>query len=117
MKESRHGKAACATPSAASSSAAGGAAKRAKARARDLGIPLPGAPGPLNAITDVAGVEVGHVTLIEGEGPLVIGKGPCGLGSPPSSRAGRGRRMPSWLAAPCSTAMASPTRTLDCEFA
>jgi len=30
-------------------------------RARDLGIPFEGTPGPLNAITDVAGVEVGHV--------------------------------------------------------
>lgn len=50
-------------------------------RARDLGIPfeeLP--PGPLNAITDVPGVEVGHVTLIEGDGPLVKGKGPVRTG-------------------------------------
>lgn len=38
-----------------------------KPRARDLGIPFEGAPGPLNAITDVAGIEVGHTTLIEGE--------------------------------------------------
>jgi D-aminopeptidase len=38
-------------------------------RARDLGIPFDfGAPGPLNAITDVKGIEVGHVTLVEGEG-------------------------------------------------
>ena len=37
-------------------------------RARDLGIPFEGQTGPLNAITDVAGVEVGHVTLIEGNG-------------------------------------------------
>lgn len=36
-------------------------------RARDLGLPFPGLTGPLNAITDVPGVEVGHVTLIEGE--------------------------------------------------
>ncbi|HEU4455333.1 MAG TPA: hypothetical protein VFR81_19870, partial [Longimicrobium sp.] len=34
----------------------------AQERARDLGIQLPGTPGPLNAITDVAGVEVGHAT-------------------------------------------------------
>ncbi len=47
-------------------------------RARDLGIPFDGRPGPLNAITDVTGVEVGHVTLIEGEGPLVVGRGPSG---------------------------------------
>ena len=52
----------------------------AKRRARDLGIPLPGTPGPLNAITDVAGVEVGHATLIEGEGRLVVGKGPVRTG-------------------------------------
>ncbi|MBI2505966.1 MAG: P1 family peptidase [Candidatus Latescibacteria bacterium] len=37
-------------------------------------------PGPLNAITDVAGVRVGQVTLIAGEGPLVIGKGPVRTG-------------------------------------
>lgn len=36
-------------------------------RARDLGIPFEGTPGSLNAITDVAGVEVGHTTLIEGD--------------------------------------------------
>jgi hypothetical protein len=45
-------------------------------RARDLGVPLDGTPGPLNAITDVGGVEVGYKTLISGEGRLVIGKGP-----------------------------------------
>jgi D-aminopeptidase len=37
-----------------------------KPRARDLGVPLEGTPGTLNAITDVTGVEVGHKTLIEG---------------------------------------------------
>ena len=36
-------------------------------RARDLGIPFEGQPGPLNAITDVAGVKVGHMTFVEGE--------------------------------------------------
>jgi D-aminopeptidase len=40
-----------------------------KPRARDLGVPFDGTPGPLNAITDVKGVEVGHTTLISGEGP------------------------------------------------
>ncbi|MDH3789974.1 MAG: hypothetical protein OES53_15540, partial [Xanthomonadales bacterium] len=45
-------------------------------RARDLGIPFVGEPGPLNAITDVAGVEVGQVTLISGNGTLEVGKGP-----------------------------------------
>jgi D-aminopeptidase len=48
--------------------------------ARDLGIPFDGETGPHNAITDVAGVEVGHTTLIEGDGPLVIGKGPIRTG-------------------------------------
>ena len=49
-------------------------------RARDLGIPFEGLPGPLNAITDVPGIEVGHVTLISGEGPLVQGIGPVRTG-------------------------------------
>ena len=49
-------------------------------RARDLGIPFEGQPGKLNAITDIPGVEVGHKTLIEGEGALVIGKGPIRTG-------------------------------------
>ncbi len=50
-------------------------------RARDLGIvigDLP--PGPLNAITDVAGVRVGHTTLVVGDGPLVVGEGPIRTG-------------------------------------
>ena len=38
-----------------------------KPRARDLGVPFDGAPGPNNAITDVRGVEVGHTTLISGD--------------------------------------------------
>ncbi|MGI9288394.1 MAG: P1 family peptidase [Pseudomonadales bacterium] len=49
-------------------------------RARDLGIPFEGQPGPWNAITDVAGVEVGHVTLIKGEGLLEVGSGPVRTG-------------------------------------
>jgi D-aminopeptidase len=49
-------------------------------RARGLGIPLPGTPGPANAVTDVAGVTVGYVTLISGEGPLVVGAGPVRTG-------------------------------------
>jgi L-aminopeptidase/D-esterase-like protein len=49
-------------------------------RARDWGLPLPGEPGPFNAITDVAGVEVGYRTLIEGEGALATGKGPVRTG-------------------------------------
>jgi D-aminopeptidase len=49
-------------------------------RGRDLGIPFTGRTGPLNAITDVAGVAVGHVTLIEGDGKLIPGKGPIRTG-------------------------------------
>jgi len=49
-------------------------------RARDLGVPFEGSPGRLNAITDVAGVEVGHVTLIRGSGPKVVGTGPVRTG-------------------------------------
>jgi D-aminopeptidase len=52
----------------------------AKARARDLGVPFDGTPGPLNAITDVSGVTVGHTTLISGEGKLKVGKGPVRTG-------------------------------------
>jgi D-aminopeptidase len=53
---------------------------KSKPRARDLGIPFDGTPGPLNAITDVAGVTVGHTTLISGEGKLQVGKGPIRTG-------------------------------------
>jgi D-aminopeptidase len=50
-------------------------------RARDLGIVIgDGTPGPFNAITDVAGVRVGHTTLISGRGPLVVGQGPIRTG-------------------------------------
>lgn len=52
----------------------------AKPRARELGIPFEGTPGPLNAITDVAGVEVGHVTLVSGSGKLEVGRGPVRTG-------------------------------------
>ena len=49
-------------------------------RGRELGLPFPGTCGRDNAITDVPGVEVGMVTLIEGEGPLIVGKGPVRTG-------------------------------------
>jgi L-aminopeptidase/D-esterase-like protein/predicted double-glycine peptidase len=49
-------------------------------RARELGVPFDGVPGKFNAITDVAGVEVGHATIISGEGTLVRGKGPVRTG-------------------------------------
>jgi D-aminopeptidase len=51
-----------------------------KPRARDLGVPFDGTPGPLNAITDVKGVEVGHTTLISGDGALKVGVGPVRTG-------------------------------------
>lgn len=51
-----------------------------KPRARDLGIPFEGTPAPLNDITDVKGVEVGHTTLISGSGPLKVGAGPVRTG-------------------------------------
>jgi D-aminopeptidase len=49
-------------------------------RARDIGIPFEGMPGKFNAITDVAGVEVGYTTLISGDGKLEVGKGPVRTG-------------------------------------
>ena len=56
------------------------AAAQTRPRGRELGIPFPGQTGPANAITDVAGIAVGHVTLIEGEGKVVPGKGPIRTG-------------------------------------
>jgi L-aminopeptidase/D-esterase-like protein len=55
-------------------------AAQTRTRGRELGIPFPGQAGPTNSIADVAGVAVGHVTLIEGEGKLVPGKGPIRTG-------------------------------------
>jgi len=53
----------------------------ARPRARDLGIVIGRrAPGPANAITDVPGVRVGHVTIVRGEGTLVVGRGPVRTG-------------------------------------
>ena len=69
-------------------------------RARDLGVPFEGAPGPLNAITDVAGIEVGHHTIIRGEGELVVGEGPVRTGVTavlPRGRASRGRVFAAWF--------------------
>ncbi|MBI4220695.1 MAG: P1 family peptidase [Chloroflexi bacterium] len=51
-----------------------------KKRARALGIPFDGTPGPANSITDVAGVAVGYSTLIRGDGKLVVGHGPVRTG-------------------------------------
>jgi L-aminopeptidase/D-esterase-like protein len=72
---------------------------QSKPRARDLGVPFDGTPGPLNAITDVAGVEVGHTTLVSGDGPLVRGKGPVRTGVTavlPKGRAFRDRVFAGW---------------------
>ena len=69
-------------------------------RARDLGVPFEGTPGPLNAITDVAGIEVGHHTIIRGEGELVVGDGPVRTGVTavlPRGRASRGRVFAAWF--------------------
>ena len=51
-------------------------------RARELGIAacIGGTPGPLDAMTDVAGLEVGHTTLISGSGKLIVGRGPVRTG-------------------------------------
>jgi L-aminopeptidase/D-esterase-like protein len=59
---------------------AAAAAGEKKPRARDLGVPLEGIPGPLNTITDVKGVTVGHTTLIAGAGKLRVGTGPVRTG-------------------------------------
>jgi D-aminopeptidase len=56
------------------------AAAQSKPRARDLGVPFDGTPGPYNAITDVGGVAVGHTTLISGAGKLNVGVGPIRTG-------------------------------------
>jgi len=60
--------------------AATAATAQTKPRARDLGVPFDGMPGPFNAITDVKGVEVGHTTLISGSGKLKVGEGPVRTG-------------------------------------
>ncbi|MEU4482832.1 P1 family peptidase [Micromonospora sp. NPDC023966] len=65
----------------------------AKAAAREVGVPLLGEPGPHNAITDVPGVEVGMLTLVEGSGALTVGTGPVRTGATvilPRGRAGVG---------------------------
>ncbi len=69
---------------------------QAKPRARDLGVPFDGAPGRYNAITDVAGVEVGHTTLIQGTGRLVEGKGPVRTGVTAILPRGRTARQPAF---------------------
>lgn len=63
-------------------------------RSRDLGVPFDGTPGRYNAITDVAGVEVGHTTLVRGEGTLVEGRGPVRTGVTAVLPRGRGSSLP-----------------------
>ena len=54
--------------------------KNKKIRARDIGIPLDGITGKYNSITDIDGIEVGHVTIIKGKGNLKVGDGPIRTG-------------------------------------
>jgi L-aminopeptidase/D-esterase-like protein len=62
------------------SATTGSLGAQGRPRARDLGVPFDGTPGPLNAITDVTGVTVGHSTIIRGQGKLVVGQGPVRTG-------------------------------------
>jgi L-aminopeptidase/D-esterase-like protein len=73
---------------------------QAKPRARELGVPQAGTPGPLNAITDVPGVEVGVTTIIRGAGKLVTGQGPVRTGVTailPCGRADDGSVFAAWF--------------------
>lgn len=73
------------------------AAPTPRRRARDFGLPLLGATGTLNAITDVPGVEVGYTTIVSGDGPLATGRGPVRTGVTvvlPLGRGGVGRSCP-----------------------
>lgn len=68
-----------------------------KPRAREVGLALPGVPGPHNAITDVSGVLVGVTTLIEGDGLLQVGQGPVRTGVTAILPRGRSAEMiPAW---------------------
>ncbi len=69
-----------AAPAQSISAAASSPGANAGPRARDLGVPFEGTPGPLDSITDVKGVEVGFRTIISGEGKLEVGKGPVRTG-------------------------------------
>jgi D-aminopeptidase len=72
---------------------AGSLCSQTRPRARDLGVPFDGTPGPFNAITDVKGVEVGHTTLISGEaGPVKVGVGPVRTGVTAVLPRGRGSK-------------------------
>ena len=84
-------------------------------RARDIGIPLQGKPGTLNAITDVQGVEVGQVTLISGEGKLVRGKGPVRTGVTAIIPRGKDSTTPVYAAWNTSNAAGEMTGTVWLE--
>lgn len=84
-------------------------------RARDIGIPLQGKPGALNAITDVQGVEVGHVTLIKGEGALQRGKGPVRTGVTAIIPRGKNSTAPVYAAWNTSNAAGEMTGTVWLE--
>jgi D-aminopeptidase len=74
------------------------AADAKKPRGRDLGVPFEGSPGSFNGITDVAGVEVGHSTLISGEGKLEVGNGPVRTGVTAILPRGKGSAAPVFAA-------------------
>ncbi|MCC6316422.1 MAG: P1 family peptidase [Gemmatimonadaceae bacterium] len=65
-----------------------------KSRENDLKLPIGGTPGPLDAITDIAGIEVGHTTIIRGSGKLVVGQGPVRTGVTVIHPRGRGSSDP-----------------------
>lgn len=69
-----------------------------KPRARDLNLPIGGTAGPLDAITDVAGVEVGSTTIISGSGKLVVGQGPVRTGVTVIHPRGKGNPDPVFAA-------------------
>ena len=76
-------------------------------RARDLGVPFDGTPGPYNAITDVPGIEVGFKTLIRGSGKLVVGQGPVRTGVTAVFPGDTRIRAASWPGTSPATAMAT----------
>jgi D-aminopeptidase len=70
---------------------------KTKSRARDLGLPFTGTPGPCNALTDIPGVLVGYSTVIKGDGPLKVGSGPVRTGVTAILPKGRqDRQKPVW---------------------
>ncbi|MDT9598855.1 DmpA family aminopeptidase [Sphingosinicella rhizophila] len=89
-----------------------GPAAAAEHRARDLGVPFKGQTGPLNAITDVKGVEVGQTTLIKGNGKLQKGIGPVRTGVTAIHPRGKASTEPvfaSWFALNASGEMTGTT--------